>query len=151
MDGTDYFSSENNFPFTIDFPSMHSFPFPGVFKICGADWHTISERFQQVYWDPSLEALFTPPPDSIGQKPLNPAAYAVPIAVLGVALAVAAVGVFVINPMIKARNLQHFKVDAAKEAANSASTTGSSPPTLASTSSSAPASQWSVGAKPASV
>jgi len=102
--GVDYFTERNGLPtfLTAEMPlSVKTFPFPAVLAVCEGN-NSIVPRYSVLNYDPSLNAIFIPDVStSNARKPLNPAAYAVPIAVVALVVIGGAVYAFIIRPKMR--------------------------------------------------
>jgi hypothetical protein len=105
-DGTDHYSLTNRLPpnLALDIQGSTMY-FPAILSICQGDY-AITPRYQHLSYDPNLNAVFLgdtpiPTPANPNRKnKLHPAAYAVPIALVAIAIAAGAIYAFVIRPKL---------------------------------------------------
>lgn len=99
-DGVDHFSPQNNVPDTysnIEVPANVDVALGTILSICQGPYPIIP-RWKSMNYDPSLDALFLGALNGPPNTRLSPAAYAVPVAVVGVIIVLGAIYAFVIRP-----------------------------------------------------
>lgn len=108
-DGTDYYSTANNF-IPLNFTDVTVLgPFPGILLACDNNNNAILPRYNHLYWDPSLSAVFSPSPTdppspsstpSKQKKPVYPIAVGVSLGLVGAAVLVV-IALYVFFPPFK--------------------------------------------------
>jgi len=89
-DGIDSYASVNNF-IPLNFTQATTVgPFPGILMVCDHANNPIVPRYKHLYWDPSLDAVFSPlpspppssTPTSSSKKPVYPIAVGVSLGIV---------------------------------------------------------------------
>lgn len=113
-DGVDHYAPQNEIDDRYSnmlIPGAVQVPIPAIISVCQGS-HPIEPRFATFTYDPSLDALFvapqapsSPASNSKSKKPLHPAAYAVPIAVIAAIIVAGTIYAFVIRPRMISKSV----------------------------------------------
>lgn len=116
-DGVDRYSPQNDVLDSfgnIPIYSAFNLSLPTILCICQGEGPVLP-RFSKLVYDPSLDALFLSPTGSPKSR-LNPAVYAVPVAVVGVIIIAGAIYAFIIRPKLNGESLERLHSAAANAA-----------------------------------